>query len=138
VAYCRLRQEYRDFRLDRIASLQLREECFEPRPETLQSYWAERARLHPGTTVVVRFKAEALPYAHENKHYYGWLQEQETEDGRVEMTLQPMHLESIARWLMLFGASVTVVSPPELQQRLRDIAREAYEHFSGASESLQT
>ncbi|QJX46410.1 YafY family transcriptional regulator [Hymenobacter taeanensis] len=138
VAYCRLRQEYRDFRLDRIVSLQLREEQFAPRPETLQSYWAERARQHPGTTVVVRLRPEALAYAHENKHYFGWLSEQETTEGLVEMTLQPMHLESIARWLMLFGANVTVVSPPELQRRLHNLAREAYEHFSGPPENLLT
>ena len=138
VAYCRLRQEYRDFRLDRITSLQLCEEQFEPRPETLQSYWAERARHHPGTTVVIRLRPEALGYAQENKHYFGWLREQETPEGLVEMTLQPLQLESIARWLMLFGANVRVVSPPELQQRLRDLAREAYEHFSGPSESLLT
>ena len=44
VADGRLRQEFRDFRLDRIAGLHLSSERFAPRPDTLQSYWAQQAR----------------------------------------------------------------------------------------------
>jgi predicted DNA-binding transcriptional regulator YafY len=43
VAYCRLRQGFRDFRLDRIQHLDLRAKVFAARPETLQQYWAEAA-----------------------------------------------------------------------------------------------
>lgn len=43
VAYCRLRQAFRNFRLDRIQHLALGAEFFAPRPETLQHYWTTQA-----------------------------------------------------------------------------------------------
>ncbi|MCU0429077.1 MAG: YafY family transcriptional regulator [Cytophagaceae bacterium] len=39
IAWCRLRNEFRYFRLDRIASLRILEEKFKPHPMTLQEYF---------------------------------------------------------------------------------------------------
>ncbi|WP_262922929.1 helix-turn-helix transcriptional regulator [Hymenobacter cellulosilyticus] len=76
VAFCRLRQEFRDFRLDRIAGLQVLDEAFEPRPDTLQSYWASLAEERQTQVAVVRFGPQVLGQVHEYKHYYGWKQDQ--------------------------------------------------------------
>ncbi|HYE79035.1 MAG TPA: YafY family protein [bacterium] len=129
VAFCRLRQEFRDFRLDRIARLQVREETFAPRPETLQLYWQQRAELRPQHAAVVRFSALAATQVHDAKHYYGWTHEQPSPDGSVEMTLLPGDLPYLARWLLFFPGQVTVISPPELQRLVRDLAEAAYQHF---------
>ena len=59
VAYCRLRQEYRDFRLDRIAKLQILAETFTPCPEAMQQYWQAQAARQPLQTAVVQFTAAA-------------------------------------------------------------------------------
>jgi predicted DNA-binding transcriptional regulator YafY len=39
IAWCRLRKDYRAFRLDRIISMQVKEECFEPHKISLQEYF---------------------------------------------------------------------------------------------------
>ncbi|KQC01660.1 YafY family protein [Pedobacter sp. Hv1] len=39
IAFCRLRKEYRAFRLDRIQTLEILEEQFEPHPISLQEYF---------------------------------------------------------------------------------------------------
>ncbi|GAA4348125.1 hypothetical protein GCM10023185_03750 [Hymenobacter saemangeumensis] len=129
VAYCRLRQEFRDFRLDRIAGLQVGTEQFAPRPETLQSYWAEQAERRQAYAAVVRFAPQGLAQAQENKHYFGWTQERVLPDGSTEMAFLTGCLDSLARWLLLFGPLVSPVSPPALEAALREKAREAYEHF---------
>ena len=129
VAFCRLRQEYRDFRLDRIAHLHLCDEQFAPRPETLHSYWqrlAEQRQLYPA---VVRFAPEAMPHVEENKCYFGWAHEQSLPDGWREITFLTGRLDYLARWLMLFPEQVTVVSPPALLQQLRKLAQAAYAYF---------
>lgn len=129
VAFCRLRQEYRDFRLDRIAQLRLCDEQFAPRPETLHSYWQQLAARRQQYPAVVRFAPEAVPHFHENKHYYGWAHEQTLPDGWLEVTFLTGQLRSLACWLLLFTGRAKVVSPPALHQQLRELAVAAYECF---------
>jgi predicted DNA-binding transcriptional regulator YafY len=44
IAFCRLRKDYRMFRLDRILSVELQNETFEPHKITLQQYLAEKRK----------------------------------------------------------------------------------------------
>ncbi|WP_045690624.1 WYL domain-containing protein [Hymenobacter sp. AT01-02] len=55
VAYCPLRQSFRDFRLNRIQQLNLRAEVYPARPEILQQYWADAAHRRPTEKVVLRY-----------------------------------------------------------------------------------
>lgn len=92
VAYCRLRQTFRNFRLDRIEDLHLSGETFAARPETLQQYWAAQAQARIQEKVVLRFEpAAALPalaqHLPDTKQQYGWAPEQRLPDGQLEMTL---------------------------------------------------
>jgi predicted DNA-binding transcriptional regulator YafY len=135
VAFCRLRQEYRDFRLDRIVGLCLRDEHYAPRPETLQSYWQQQAERRQVHAAVVRFGPVALPYVQENKQYFGWTHEQATEDGGVEMTFLVPGLEQLGRWLLLFAGQATIVSPPALRERVGELAWAAHESFCEQSKT---
>ncbi|UOG73245.1 YafY family transcriptional regulator [Hymenobacter tibetensis] len=130
VAFCRLRQEYRDFRLDRIAQLRLHDEQFAPRPETLHTYWQQLAAKRQQQSAVVRFAPEALPHFEENKRYFGWAHEQRLPDGWVEATFLTSQLDYLGRWLLLFTGQVNVVSPLALQEQLRALALAAYEYFA--------
>ena len=125
VAFCRLRQGFRDFRLDRIAGLQVRAEQFEPRTDTLQTYWAAKAAQRQVLTAVVQFAPEALPHLHENKHYFGWAREEKLPGGGLEVTFRVGCMAMLARWLLLFAGQVVVVSPPELRQQARALAQAA-------------
>ncbi len=131
VAFCRLRQEFRDFRLDRIAGLRVLAEQFAARPDTLQTYWAAQAARRPLLVAVVRFAPEALPHVHENKHHFGWTQEVPTADAGLEVTFRVGCLDTLARWLLLFAGQVAVVSPPELRQRARALAQAAVAAMDG-------
>jgi len=130
VAFCRLRQEFRDFRLDRMEQVQLRPERFAPRPDTLQTYWQEKAHKRELTPAVVRFVPAAIPRVNESKHHLGLSHEIPLPDGGVEITFMVNSLEQMARWLLLFGPQATVVSPPELQVHARLHAQAAFAHFS--------
>lgn len=135
VAFCRLRQEFRDFRLDRIAGLLVLDEAFDPRAETLQTYWADLARQRQTEVVIVRFGPRALSHVHFEKHYFGWKQELPPDDaGWVEMTLVPGCLEQFGRWLLLFAGQVRVLVPLSLQEQVRRQARAAYDFFCAPAE----
>lgn len=132
VAFCRLRQAFRDFRLDRITQIHLRDVAFAPRPETLQQYWQELRDRRPQQVAVVRFSAAGAARVRQDKHHFGWTHEEaDPADGSVEMTLLPGDLPFLARWLLTLAGHVTVVSPLALQEHLRELARVAYQQFGG-------
>jgi predicted DNA-binding transcriptional regulator YafY len=141
VAYCRLRREFRNFRLDRIEHLELREEVFAARPETLQDYWASEARRRGREQVVIRFQPAAVPpeaaqRLHDTKQQYGWAHEQPLPDGSVEMTLFLGSLPYLAAWLLPYAGAVTVLAPPALQEHLRELAQRAHDFFTGPPNML--
>jgi predicted DNA-binding transcriptional regulator YafY len=135
VAYCRLRQAFREFRLDRIEHLALRAEVFAARPETLQHYWAAQAeRGRAKEKVILRFQPAAMPpealrRLHDTKRQYGWAHEQPLPDGRLEMTLFLGSLPYLAAWLLPYAGVVAVVEPPTLRTHLGELAQRAYTFF---------
>ena len=134
VAFCRLRQAFRNFRLDRIEQVALRAEVFAARPETLQQYWAAEARRRPKEKVVLRFQpAAVLPslaqQLHDTKHQYGWAHEQPLPDGGVEMTLFLGSLPYLATWLLPYAGAIAIVEPLALREHLRALAQRAHDYF---------
>lgn len=138
VAYCRLRQAIRTFRLDRIHDLALHPEVFEARPNRLPQHWAAEASRRPRERVVLRFQPAALPPAlvqhlHDTKHRYGWAHEQRRPDGQLDMTLFIGELPYLATWLLPFAGALTIVEPAALAAPLRALAQRAHDFFCGSN-----
>jgi predicted DNA-binding transcriptional regulator YafY len=134
VAYCRLRQEFRDFRLDRIHQLKAGDETFSGRPHSLQQYWVEQANRKGKEKVIIHVQPDALlpalaRHLQDTKHQYGWIQEQSLTDGRTEMLFLIGSLPYLATWLLPFAGAVTVAEPIALREQLRKLAQKAYDSF---------
>lgn len=134
VAYCRLRQTIRTFRLDRIQELELRPEVFTVRPDLLQQHWAVEATRRPRERVVLRFQPAAMlpalaQHLHDTKHQYGWAYEQLLPDGQLEMTLFIGELPYLATWLLPYAGALTILEPPALAIPLRALAQRAHDFF---------
>lgn len=134
VAYCRLRQAFRNFRLDRIEHLSLSDDVFTARPETLQQYWAAEANRRSKEKVLIRLQATAvLPalaqHLQDTKHQYGWTHEQRLADGSVEMTFLVGSLPYLATWLLPYAGAVTILEPTALRKHLRELAQRAHDFF---------
>ena len=112
-AYCRLRCGMRDFRLERIEGIILRDETFRPRTEEVPA----RTRL----AVRVRFAPRVLRWVRERQHWS--FEREEVGAGVAVMVYGPDSLDEIAPWLLGWGTAAEVVSPEELRGRLRDEAR---------------
>ncbi|MBG8554304.1 helix-turn-helix transcriptional regulator [Hymenobacter guriensis] len=134
VAYCRLRQTIRNFRLDRILGLEVKTEVFAARPDLLQQHWAAEASRRPRERVVLRFQPAALlpalvQHLHDTKHQYGWAHEQRLPDGQLEMTLFIGELPYLAAWLLPYAGGLTIVEPAALAAPLRALAQQAHDFF---------
>ena len=134
VAYCRLRQTIRNFRLDRIQGLEVSSEAFEARPDLLQEHWAVESKKREKERVVLRFQPDAMlpalvQYLHDTKHFYGWAQERRLPDGQIEMILFIGDLPYLATWLLPYAGALTIVEPPTLAAPLGELARRANTYF---------
>ena len=113
-AYCRVRQEERAFRLDRIESLQVEAARFHPRP-------AVPRPQRPAIDVLVRFSSDVSRWVRERQHW-SFVAEEGTSD-EVVARYRLRDLDEIAPWLLGWGTAAEVIAPPELRERLRQEAR---------------
>lgn len=121
IGYCRLRKDYRDFRVDRISGIKSTTEQYNRPHPTLKNYLKQMTRERELQTVVMKVHKDTVKYFGDQKYYNGFVSQ--TENGEeVEMTFLTGSLEGFARWFMMFGDTATIVSPASLKKRIKEIA----------------
>ncbi|MBO0793615.1 MAG: YafY family transcriptional regulator, partial [Ktedonobacteraceae bacterium] len=114
VAYCHMRQDMRNFRLDRIEELKLLSRTF-TRPANFRMM--PREREQPRNMVVrVLFDREVARWVREGRSYYV-VSEEETEEGLL-VTLMIRQESEIFQWLLSWGSRARVLEPVSLRERL--------------------
>lgn len=131
-AWCRMRNDYRMFRLDRIQAFHITSEKLpDPPVHTLQTYYEKQLNQKKEfTEVVLRFKKEVAPMLGDHKYRYGWAWEKMVGDD-LEMTFLTSYPEYLAYWILIWGTNVAVVSPPEMRERMKNLSSEIAMHYSG-------
>jgi predicted DNA-binding transcriptional regulator YafY len=131
IAFCRLRQDYRDFRVDRIQELQPTGLCFARQSLlSLERYLANLQQAEQLEEVVVWFERQAARFALEQRYSFGFVGE--SEDGeRVRMQFVTQSLEGLGWWLLMYGNAVTIEKPARLRELLRARACELMAHYGG-------
>jgi predicted DNA-binding transcriptional regulator YafY len=130
IAWCRLRQDYRDFRTDRILDIQETNKTFSRQNRlTLQAYLQQlRDRGTELQEVVVWFEKNTARFTERQRYTYGFVSE-ETSDDQVRMQFMTPSLEGLGRWLMMYGNAVTIESPDQLKENVRAYAQELQAHY---------
>ena len=121
VAWCRLRQDYRNFRTDKINRLALCDETFTQTHPPLQGFIHRIAEKRQLQKVVIDVEQEVVKYFGEQKYYNGFVGEEVVGDV-VRMTFLTASLTGFARWFMLFGDRAVVVQPLELNDLIAGVA----------------
>lgn len=85
IAYCRLREAYRTFRIDRIVKLVESGEHYEDKHPTLQAYLKELENQKELTKIVVQVDNRVVPYLNGDKYDYGLVYQSDKGD-QTEMT----------------------------------------------------
>lgn len=128
IAYCRLREDIRDFRTDRIESLALKDETFPKRKDfSFKEHFRTSAAMEKSIEVQVWFDKKIVRFASE-KEYYGLVGESRA-DGGIVMTFLVAELAPISHWLLSFGTSVQIGSPDTLRAMLRAEAETLAKHY---------
>jgi predicted DNA-binding transcriptional regulator YafY len=129
IAFCRLRNEYRDFRADQIKNLKIIEEKFIDRKDnTIKDYFKNLIKNSDLIEVTVRFDKTVWKELNYQKYYYGFTSEKE-HAGFIEAFFATNSLSYFSRWLIAFGNKAMPVKPPELINTVKSMAQELNTHY---------
>ena len=128
VGYCHLRNEPRTFRVDRIQSLELLSQPFQPPDDfDIHAYLESEFADQPVVHAKLRFTAEGAHIAKSN--ISGWDSLEENPDGSVDVILSAPDLPWLASMTISFANLVTVLEPPELREMVREWAKSVVELY---------
>ena len=129
VAWCTLRKDYRDFRLDRISALKNTNQDFSQKKVTLKEYMKQYRNQNDLIRITVAFNKHVAKYIQEQKLYFGFVSEEDKGD-LIEMSFLTSSLHYFARWIISFGKDAHVVSPASLTKEIYKLVEELKEHYS--------
>jgi predicted DNA-binding transcriptional regulator YafY len=133
VAFVPEYQEQRTFAVDRIRSLSVSEEKFEPL-ELEEDAFAHSLGVHQGPPerIEILFDAQIARYVKE-RVWHASQEIHEEPDGRVTLTLHVSNDWSLRSWILGFGPLARVMQPPtlvsELEREIEEL-RVKYQKFN--------
>jgi predicted DNA-binding transcriptional regulator YafY len=129
VAWCRLRGDYRDFRLDRIKACEPLKETFEGHSSfSVDRFVSERNTTETLLTVVVTVKQEIADAFRRSIHFDHY-QETRCEGDCSRFKFQCPWWDELTSWMLAFGPALRVESPPELVDAMRRSAHEIAQSY---------
>jgi predicted DNA-binding transcriptional regulator YafY len=129
IAWCRLRNGYRDFRCDRIKTLKNTNQKFEARNLlTLQEYFQTMMHENRGLErAVVTFKKSVI----QNRPLYGSISQTDLGDYvRAEFMMD--NLKTLANWLLMFGTAANIEQPESLKTLMVQLIDDLQTHYAAA------
>lgn len=115
IAYCRLRQGYRNFRTDRVHSLEVQNERFSTQHPALQSFIEQTRHERTLQKAVIRLDRQGMRYLGDQHYYHGFVSQADAGE-QIEMTFLTDSLPGLAHWCLIFGEVTDILEPEELRQ----------------------
>lgn len=123
LAFCHLRNDYRQFRLDRINTITFTNQSFTNKHPSLKAYLEQLPKRERDVhRVVLRLDESIERYLGDQKYYMGFVS-REIVNEKLELTFLTSSLEGFARWYMMFGDQVEIEGPPLLKERIKELAK---------------
>ncbi|MCE7064718.1 YafY family protein [Dyadobacter sp. CY326] len=114
IAYCHLRNNYRNFRSDRILQIELTEKDFQHKHAPLKDFLSHAWDTQNLRLIRIKIDKRQAQYIHNQRYYYGFVSEIVTDDG-VEMSFLSASFEGFARWYLMLAASACILEPESLK-----------------------
>lgn len=122
LGYCHLRNDYRQFRIDRIQHISRSEKSFTREHESVDELRKKDGHLKK-TTVKLLVDKKVAKYLEYDRHYYGFVSEKEKEN-QVEITFEVPESalqEGFPRWYLMFGDYSEILEPEAMKIRVKEI-----------------
>lgn len=122
IGFCHLRNDYRNFRIDRISGIHVSETKFSKTHPTLKTFLKQITKERELFTIVIAVNKNTVSYLGDQKYYNGFVSQKELGDT-IEMTFLTCSLEGFARWYMMFGDTADIISPQSLKDNVGKIVQ---------------
>ncbi len=114
IAYCKLRNDYRDFRIDRIKNIKITNDKFtiEDKP-SVDDYFKTITLDREVSLVRLLFDKKVIQEINQARYYYGFVEEKDLGD-KVEMSFLSNSENYIGRWIITIMDQVEIIEPKSL------------------------
>ena len=120
IAYCHLREDYRQFRVDRIRNIKRTDLNFELQHEPVDFYLKKKEEKSK-TLVKIQVDKDTAQYLHWERNHYGFIEEEVGED-KVLMTFEVEDIKiGFPRWFLMFADKAVILEPKALQTTVHEL-----------------
>jgi predicted DNA-binding transcriptional regulator YafY len=130
IGFCRIRNDYRDFRIDCIMSMVITDVIFDiTKRNSVNEYFEKIIRDTEVDPVIIRVDKSILPRIERAKYYYGFVMEKEISATEMELSFLTNSDDYFGKWILTLGHRVEVVSPVSLKDKVKELVRELNSHY---------
>lgn len=129
IAWCQKRQDYRDFRVDRLTQIHVTSSYFQQGQRmSLQEYMERQKSQLEVVLMEIEVTSFVAKMTQEYRYSMGFVSEEEgSRPGWVKMSFWASSVEYFARWVISLVPEVQVLGPPELKSKLKTLAQQAHD-----------
>jgi predicted DNA-binding transcriptional regulator YafY len=129
-AWCRLRSEYRDFRLDRISNLNFTDENFKGKQHISMDDFIRKIRvISDEANITLLVPTNRLYLIAESKYWHGFIDEEVVDDQLSRLRFSNNELRGFAIWIISSGSYAKVESPDGLKEILDQFVSGIIENY---------
>lgn len=121
VAWCQLRKDYRNFRIDRVTEHKICPDTFKTIHPKLDQFIRKTAEERDLTEVILSLDSENYKLLGDQKLFMGYVSQKKNKD-KVEITFLSPGLEGMAKWIMMMGPEVKIIRPDSLKKMVKTMA----------------
>lgn len=119
IAFCQLRKDYRNFRIDRILSSEILSERFSEIHPGLQTFLNQTRTERELTEIIIQLDKDAYPFLGDQPYYHGFVSQKMVGD-KIEMSFLSGSLSGFAHWFMILGESADILVPEHLKVLVKE------------------
>lgn len=129
IAYCRYRNNYRDFRLDRIYKLSITDESYSPREiKSVKQFFDRMQSSFELEQVTIRFPKTEATLIRTTRYYYGYIGEEDNNNS-VDLNFVVNDMNHFARWLMMYADVAEVIANDTLKEIFKNFLEKVKKRF---------
>jgi predicted DNA-binding transcriptional regulator YafY len=134
--FCRLRQDMRTFRVDRIQQIEpLAERFVMPHEFDVREYLQRAMQYESPHQIVMHIDACVAQSVREWDS--NWLAVTDHDDGSITVRFGTANLDWATGWVLSYGPAAKALEPPELVERVRAAAEAVLHRYDGGSADRQ-
>lgn len=128
-AWCRLREDYRDFRLDRILDFEVTSENYKGKQHiSIGEYMQSTSPFSDKANISLLVPKKRKKYLDDSKYWYGFMDEEELE-AHYRMKFTNDELKGFAVWLLNTGCHARIEEPKALEEIVLGYIKEMVESY---------